>query len=154
MDTLCYNPWAGETLGVYVCVWGGGRCHQVPVNMQDDLPRSTLTTRYRLCAQDSPTGVPVTLKVDPHGFYLYMVDQNKVRPEGPAAPGSTGAVFLWARARGEEGDRLPPAGRGDHWNGEDRGHYTAELLETSLLLRVGVGCIGVHFGAQLNLLDV
>ncbi|XP_043222613.1 1-phosphatidylinositol 4,5-bisphosphate phosphodiesterase classes I and II-like isoform X2 [Amphibalanus amphitrite] len=27
--------------------------------------------------EDSPTGVPVTLKVDPHGFYLYMVDQNK-----------------------------------------------------------------------------
>ena len=28
--------------------------------------------------QDSPTGVPVTLKVDPHGFYLSIVDQNKV----------------------------------------------------------------------------
>ncbi|XP_037071305.1 1-phosphatidylinositol 4,5-bisphosphate phosphodiesterase classes I and II-like [Pollicipes pollicipes] len=27
--------------------------------------------------EDSPTGVPVTLKVDPNGFYLYVMDQNK-----------------------------------------------------------------------------
>ena len=29
--------------------------------------------------QDSATGVPVTLSVDPNGFFLYIVDQNKVR---------------------------------------------------------------------------
>ena len=37
--------------------------------------------------QDSPTGVPVTLKVDPHGFYLYIEDQNKVSRAAGCARG-------------------------------------------------------------------
>lgn len=31
------------------------------------------------CFQDSSTVTPVTLRVDPQGFFLYWTDQNKVK---------------------------------------------------------------------------
>ncbi|XP_043247599.1 1-phosphatidylinositol 4,5-bisphosphate phosphodiesterase classes I and II-like isoform X2 [Amphibalanus amphitrite] len=45
-----------------------------PAVVPEELQRGDKFIRWD---EDSATGVPVTLKVDPNGFYLYIVDQNK-----------------------------------------------------------------------------
>jgi len=34
---------------------------------------------YALCTQDTNVGVPVTMHVDPKGYFVYWHDQNQVR---------------------------------------------------------------------------
>lgn len=40
----------------------------------------TISNEYFFCSvKDSSTVTPVTLRVDPQGYFLYWTDQNKVR---------------------------------------------------------------------------
>ncbi|KAL1463080.1 hypothetical protein WDU94_014869 [Cyamophila willieti] len=45
-----------------------------------DIPQCMLDgEKFMKWDEDNGVGIPVTLKVDPKGFYLYWEDQNKVR---------------------------------------------------------------------------